>query len=88
MGQSASQEIPQPSTENVTLRLEGVVFDEATLVNSPIVPYACMVASLIEGRTICREDLIAALRKSMRQRSIAYRSRREYVLHYLNRHPP
>jgi hypothetical protein len=47
-----------------------------------------MVASLIEGRTISREELIAALRKSMRQRSIDRRARREYVLRYLNAHPP
>jgi hypothetical protein len=47
-----------------------------------------MVASLIERRTIRREELLAALRKRMRQHSIGRRPRREYVLQYLNQHPP
>jgi len=57
-------------------------------VNSRILPYAQMVASVIERRTISRDELIAALRKSMRQRSIGRWPRREYVLRYLNQHPP
>jgi hypothetical protein len=47
-----------------------------------------MVASVIEGRTIHREELLAALRKSVRQRSIGRRPRREYVLRFLHQHPP
>ena len=43
---------------------------------------------VLEGRTITREELIAALRKSMRQRSIGRLPHREYVLRYLNQHPP
>ena len=74
--------------ENLTLPLEGFVLDETTLVNSRILPYVRMVASLLEHRTISREELIAALRKSMRQRSIGRLPRREYVLRYLNQHPP
>lgn len=70
------------------LALDGVVLEEATLVNSPALPYVCMIASLIEGRTIHRDELVAALQKSMRQRSIGLQSRREYVLNYLNQHPP
>ena len=66
----------------------GFVLDERALVNSRILPYAQMVASVIEGRTISRDELIAALRKSMRQRSIGRWPRREYVLRYLNQHPP
>ncbi len=42
----------------------------------------------IEGQTIGREELLAALRKSLRQRSMGRRARREYVLRYLNEHPP
>jgi len=70
------------------LPLEELLLDEPTLVNSGILPYVLMVASVIERRTISRDELIAALRKSMRQRSIGGQARREYVLRYLNQHPP
>ena len=76
------------SSEDATLSLEGVLLDESTLVNSPALPYALMVASVLERRTISRDELIAALRASMRQRSIGGQPRREYVLRYLNQHPP
>ena len=76
------------SSENVALSLDGFVLDEVTLVNSRILPYARMVASVIEGRTVSRDELVATLRKGMRQHSIGRRPRREYVLRYLNQHPP
>ena len=88
--ESASREVlglASPS-ENLGLPLEGLLLDEATLLNSPILPYVRMVASVIERGTIGRDELIAALRKRMRQRSIGRRPRREYVLWYLNQHPP
>jgi hypothetical protein len=47
-----------------------------------------MVARVIERRTVSRQELLAALRKAVRQRSIGGRFRREYVLRYLNQHPP
>ena len=68
--------------------MDGLVLDEVTLVNSPVLPYMQMVASVIEGRTIRRDELIVALRKCMRQRSIDRLSRRDYVLWHLTRHPP
>jgi len=74
--------------EHLTLNLDGFVLDERTLVNSRILPYVRMVASLLEGRTITREQLITALLKSMRQRSMGRLPHREYVLRYLNQHPP
>ena len=40
------------------------------------------------GRPLSREALLAALRRRMRTRSIARAPRREYVLRYLNQHPP
>ena len=88
MNESAPQDVPGAPSENLTLPLEGFVLDEPTLVNSRILPYVRMVASLLEGRTISREELIAAVRKRMRQRSIDRLPRREYVLRYLNQHPP
>jgi len=50
--------------------------------------YLCMVTSLIEGRRVSMEELLNMLERSMRQRSM-YRTRRiDYVLDYLNKHPP
>jgi hypothetical protein len=68
--------------------LEDVVLDEHVVANSPILPYVLMVASVLEGRTINRGELITALRKRMRQRSINKRVRRDYVVGYLSQHPP
>ena len=74
--------------EQLTLNLDGFALEESTLVNSRVLPYVRMVVSVLEGRTISREELIAALRTRIRQRSIGRLPRREYVLHYLNQHPP
>ena len=70
------------------LALDGFTLDEATLVNSPMLPYLAMVASLIEGRPIRCEELLQTLLRSMRQRSFDRLPRREYVLRFLNQHPP
>ena len=74
--------------EQLTLKLDGFVLDARALVNSRILPYVRMVASVLERRTIRREELIASLLRSLRQRSIARVPRRQYVLRYLNQHPP
>ena len=74
--------------EDVKLVLDGFVLDEATLVNSPMLPYLAMVVSVIEGRTISRRELLHVLLRSMRQRSFDRLPRREYVLRFLNQHPP
>lgn len=70
------------------LELEGLSLDDNSIVNSALLPYVVMVVSLIEDRTVSCDELIAALRKNMRQHSIGRRSRRQYVLDYLNQHPP
>jgi hypothetical protein len=68
--------------------LEDVVLDERTVVKSPILPYVLMVASVLEGRIISRQELLSALLARMRQRSINKRARRDYVVGYLSQHPP
>ena len=73
---------------DVKLVLDGLVLDEVTLVNSSMLSYLAMVASVIEGHTISREKLLQVLRRSMRQRSFDRLPRREYVLGFLNQHPP
>jgi hypothetical protein len=90
LSESAAQSVRELAapTENLRLPLDGFVLDEATLLNSPVLPYAQMVASVMEGRKISREELLAALLKRMRQRSMGLLPRREYVLRYLHEHPP
>jgi len=88
MDESPSVDTSPALLERLTLNLDGFVLDEQAVVNSRILPYVRMVASVLERRTISREELIAALLRSMRQRSMARAPRREYVLRYLNQHPP
>jgi hypothetical protein len=73
---------------DVKLALDGFTLDEATLVDSPILPYLAMVATVIEGRTIRADELLSLLLRSMRQRSFDKLPRREYVLRFLDQHPP
>jgi hypothetical protein len=70
------------------LLLEGVRLNESSVVNSPLLSYLRMVASCVEGRRIDRDELVQALLTTMRQRSLSTRPETEYVLDYLNRHPP
>jgi hypothetical protein len=70
------------------LPLEGVVLDESSVTRSPMLPYVRMVASLIEGRKVSRKELLQRLVETMRQHSMRRRTRTEYVLHFLNQHPP
>jgi len=60
----------------------------AVLFQVAVFAIVAMVASIIERRTINHDELIAALRKSVRQRRFDRWPRREYVLRYLNQHPP
>ena len=80
--------LKEASGEDVLLTLEGFTLDETMLVKSPMLSYLAMVASVIEARVISTEVLLYLLRKSMRQRSFDRLPRREYVLRFLNQHPP
>ena len=75
-------------TEPWSLELEGVVLTQQTLASSPVLSYLCGVIRVLEKRPITREELLQTLGESLRQRSLGARSRREYVLSYLNEHPP
>jgi len=85
---SPSVDASPPKWEPLRLNLDGFVLEESTLMKSRILPYVRMVVSVLEGRKISRKQLVLALRTRIRQRSIGRLSRREYVLDYLNRHPP
>ena len=73
---------------DVKLPLDGFTLGAATLVNSPMLPYLVMVASLIERRVIRREELLRALLRSLRQRGFDRLPRHEYALRFLEQHPP
>ena len=88
MDQSPSVNTSSAILEHLTLHLDGFTLDDATLVNSPLLPYLTMVATVLEGRVISRQELLQALLRSMRQRSFDRLPRREYALHFLNQHPP
>ena len=88
MSDPVTRDVTEAPRENVALPLEGLLLDKMTLQNSRILPYVRMVSSVIEGRPISHDELVAALRKRMRQHRIGRSSRREYVLRYLNQHPP
>jgi hypothetical protein len=80
--------VKDPWQGKVELRLEGVVLCESSLAKSPVLPYVRMVVSLIEGISLSCEEVVRLLRRAMRQHSIAHRRRIDYVLGFLDRHPP
>lgn len=80
--------VPEAPREGVKLALDVFTLDEVTLVNSPVLPYLAMIATVLEGRTIGITELLQTLRRSLRQRSFDKLPRREYVLRFLQQHPP
>lgn len=87
----SDQPTSDPSADGgqaVDLADASATLNEASVTNSPMLSYLQMVANVIEGRTIGRNELVQALLTTMRQRSLSTRPRIEYVLDYLNRHPP
>jgi len=79
----------QPPTDApAELQLDGVVLDDSSLTNTPVLPYLRMMVSLIEGVPFAVEELLDLLRQGLRQHSIASRRRTDYVLRFLRQHPP
>lgn len=70
------------------LQLEDLVLSETTLRTSPLLPYVGMIVSLLEGIHLGRHELLELLLQSLRQHSIAFRTRTDYVLRFLHQHPP
>jgi hypothetical protein len=77
-----------PDAVQGEMPLAGLVLDETSVVNSPIVPYVRMVVSLIVGKSIGKDQLVAELLKIMRQRSIDNRTSTQYASRFLDQHPP
>lgn len=80
--------LPNEASPTIELRLEGVVLNEATLRNSPILPYVRMVVNLIEATRFDCDGIVTLLVEAVRRRSIASRKRTEYLLDFLHQHPP
>lgn len=83
--------VEQPGDEpspQVELQLEDLVLGESTLRTSPMLPYVGMIVNLLEGIQLRRHELLERLLRSLRQHSIASRTRTDYVLRFLHQHPP
>lgn len=64
------------------------MLDEATVSSSATLPYLHLIVELIEGIRLDHEQLVDCLTEGLRQHSIARRRRSDYVLAFLNQHPP
>lgn len=53
-----------------------------------LVLYLVMVTSLVEGRRMSFEEVEEMMKRVLRQRSMARRSRKDYVVWRLNQGPP
>jgi len=53
-----------------------------------LVSYLAMVISLVEGRRVSREEVGELLSRVVRQHSIGRERRIDYVVRFLNEHPP
>jgi len=83
--------VDENSTEEVSPDKEVSISPEAAprvSVDPSMLKYLCMVTSLIEGRWISMEELVIMVARIVRQRSMYRTSRIDYVLNYLNEHPP
>jgi hypothetical protein len=74
--------------ETLQLVLEGITIDASVVRTSPLLDYLRMVIRLIERISVTRAELTTTLLEAMRQHSIAYRTRTDYVLRFLHQHPP
>jgi len=72
----------------IELDLNGGVLDQSSVVNSPMLPYIRTLIWMIDGIRLSCGEVVEWLREVLRQRSMAYRPRREYVLRFLHQHPP
>jgi hypothetical protein len=97
---TAPSQADSPVAENATpslaselpvvleLDLDGVILDEASIINSPMLPYIGTLIGMIDGVWFSHVEVIAWLLEVQRQRSMLCRTRREYVLRFLHQHPP
>ena len=78
----------EPLPVAAELQGENVVLDEASVANSPMLPYVRMVVSLIEGVEFTCREVVHLLRQTLRQHSIGAGGRSGYLRGVLHKHPP
>jgi hypothetical protein len=88
LAENAPQPLPAELSVAIELDLNGIVLDEASVVNSPMLPYIRTLIWIMDRIRLSHVEVVQWLRKVQRQRSMAYRPRREYVLRFLHQHPP
>jgi len=88
LAENAPQPLPAELPVAIELYLDGVVLDESSVVNSPMLPYIRTLIWMMDGRRLSHVEVVGWLRQVLRQRSMAYRPRREYVLRFVHQHPP
>jgi hypothetical protein len=86
--ESPDEPLPNSLWLKMELRLEEIVLDASSLATSPMLSYVQMLLGLMEGLRVGRNEMINLLRRWMRQHSIAFRRRSDYVLGFLHEHPP
>jgi len=87
-GMSPNEPARDASPVTVEPQWEGVVLDESSLANSPMLPYVRMVVSLIEGVEFTCREVVHLLRQTLRQHRIGAGRGTDYLLGFLHRHPP
>lgn len=75
---------PGPNTEKPSPDLEL----DGRIIAGGMVEYVRIVTSLIEGREILRDEIVAMLKEVVRQHSISREKRVDYVLRTLKENPP
>ena len=85
---NTAQSLPAELPVDIELVPAGFAIDESSVVNSPMLPYIRTLIWMIDGIGLSCAEVVEWLREVLRQRSMAYRPRREYVLRFLHQHPP
>jgi hypothetical protein len=88
----APEPMPEPAKENDHSQAgdDQAVNPAADLGSwpSPLVEHVRVVSSLIEGRRVSVEEILAMLRKVLRQHSIGRRRKIDHVIDWLHKNPP
>ncbi len=61
---------------------------EVDALKAEVVSHVRMAASLIEGRQVSRREIVAMLRRALKQRRLGRRRRFDYLVSRLNKVPP
>lgn len=72
----------------VELEYAGVTLQPADIEKSSALSYLRMLLRVIDQVSVSHQELVEILLLSMRQRSMVRRPRRDYVVSFLNSHPP